>query len=151
MHRESKEPTPELRGHNYLARGPPANWEAIALAQLHGGLQQLEARHQEARADPGPANEAGVPQEAADDSETLLAALSRGSSYVSGAMDRLARRLGILSSPGGESREFLTKRIHLALKFVELVEYRTSDRVGKRSCSRRHETEGQGSVRRRQL
>ena len=30
VHRESREPMLELRGHNYLVKGPPANWEAIA-------------------------------------------------------------------------------------------------------------------------
>ena len=63
VHRESREPTPELRGHNYLVQGPPANWEARAGAQLRGGSQQPEARHPEARADPRPANEAGEQQE----------------------------------------------------------------------------------------
>ena len=33
VHREGREPTPELRWHYYLVKGPPANWEAIARAQ----------------------------------------------------------------------------------------------------------------------
>ena len=45
---ESREPTSELRGHNYLVKGPPANWEEIARAQLREGSHQLEVRHPEA-------------------------------------------------------------------------------------------------------
>ena len=129
VHRESREPTPELRGHNYLVKGPPANWEAIARAQLRGGSQQPEARHPEARADPGPANEAGEPQEG-DDSDALLAALSGVSSDVSGARDGREGSVGMLSSPGGERRESPTKRIPLVLKSLSQLNIQQSTVLG---------------------
>ena len=99
VQRESREPTPALRGQNYLVAGPAANWEAIARPQLRGSSQQPEARHPEARADPGLANEAGEPQEG-DDFNALLVALSGGPSDVSGARDGREVSVGMLSSPG---------------------------------------------------
>ena len=96
-------------------KGPPANCEVIARAQLGGGLQHLEARHPEDRADPGPANEAGELQEG-DDSDALLAVLSGASSDVSGARDGVEGSVGMLSSPSGERRDSSTKRIPRVLK-----------------------------------
>ena len=131
MQRESREPTPELREHIYLVKGRPANWEAIAGAQLRGGSQQQEARHPETRADPGPANEAGEQQDG-DDSEALLAALSGASSDVSGARDGRAGSVGMLSSPGGERWESPTKRIPLALKSSSQLNIQQSTELGPR-------------------
>ena len=95
--------------------GPDPNWEVIARAQLLEGSQQLEARHPEARADPGAANEAGEPQEG-DDSHDLHAGLSGALSDISGARDGPEGSVGMLSSPSGERREYSAKRIPLALK-----------------------------------
>jgi len=76
----SREPTPALRGHNYLVPGAETNWvnQAIARDQLRGGLFYPEARRPEPRANPGPANQPSEPQEG-HDSEALLVALSGAS------------------------------------------------------------------------
>ena len=63
VQRESRKPTPALRGHNYLVPGMVTNWKAITQAQLRRGSQQPDVRQPEARTNPGPANEAGEPQE----------------------------------------------------------------------------------------
>ena len=130
VQRESREPTPALRGHNYLVAGPAAKWEAIARAQLRRGSQQPEAKHPEARADPGPANEAGEPQEG-DDSDALLAALSGVPSDVSGARDGREGSVGMLSSSGGERRESPAKRIPLALKSSSQLNIQQSTELGR--------------------
>ena len=114
-----------------MCKDPPANWEAIARAQFRRGSQQPEARHPEARADPGPANEAGEPQEG-DDSDALLAALSGASSDVSGARDRHGGSVGMLSSPGGQRRESPTKRIPLTLKSSSQLNIQQSTELGQR-------------------
>jgi len=56
----SREPTPALRGHNYLVPGAVTNWAnaAIARDQLRGGSFDPEAIRPEPRANPRPANEA---------------------------------------------------------------------------------------------
>jgi len=84
----SREPTPALRGHNYLVLGAVTNWanDAIARDQLRGGSFDLETRRPESRANSGPANEASEPQEG-DDSAALLVALSGTALDVSGARD----------------------------------------------------------------
>ena len=106
---------PALRGHNYLEPGPATNWETRARAQLRSGLQPPEARQPEARADPRLANEAGEPQEG-DNSNALLAVLSRPSQCVSGAREGREGSIAILAFPGGERRESPVKRIPLSLK-----------------------------------
>ena len=131
VQRESRKPTPALRGHNYLMPGPAINWEAIARAQLRRGLQQPEAWQPEARADPGPANEAGEPQEG-DDSGRLLAALSGASSDVSGAREGRKGSVAMLVSPGGERRESPAKRIPLALKSSSWLNIQQSTELGRR-------------------
>ena len=83
VHRESREPTPPLRGYNYLGSGPVTNKEAIALALLRSGLQQWEAREPEARAYPKLANQAGELQ-GGDDPEAVLAPLCRALTDDSG-------------------------------------------------------------------
>jgi len=113
----SREPTPALRGHNYLVPGAVTNWadEAIARDQLRGGSFNPEARRPEPRANPGRANEASEPQEG-DDDDALLVALYGASWDVSGAGDGREGSVGMSSFAGGETRESHTKRIPLALK-----------------------------------
>jgi len=76
----SREPTPALRGHNYLVPDAVTNWanQAIARDQLRGGSFDQEARRPEPIANPGSANEASELQEG-DDSDALLVALSGAS------------------------------------------------------------------------
>ena len=102
----SREPTPALRGHNYLVPGTVTNWanEAIARDQLRGGSFDPEGRRPEPRANPGPANETSKPEEG-DDSDALLVALSGVSWDVSGARDGHGGSIGMSSSTGGERRE----------------------------------------------
>jgi len=102
----SREPTPALRGHNYLVPGAVTNWanEAIARDQLRGGSFDLEPRRLEPRANPGPANQASELQEG-DDSDALLVALSGASWDVSGAGDGREGSVGMCSSASGEKRE----------------------------------------------
>jgi len=53
------EPTPALRGHNYLVPGTVTNWanEAMARDQWRGGSFDPEPRRPDPRANPGQANE----------------------------------------------------------------------------------------------
>ena len=102
----------------------------IARAQLGRGSQQPEARHPEARADPGPANEAGELQEG-DDSDALLAALSGASSDVSGTRDGRKGSVGMLSSPSRERRKSPTKRIPLTLKSSSQLNIKQSTDLGR--------------------
>jgi len=83
-----REPTPGLKGHNYLKPGAVTNWanEAITQDQFHGGSFNPEPRRPEPRAHPGPANEASELQDG-EDSDTLLVALSGASWDVSGIGD----------------------------------------------------------------
>ena len=131
VQRESWEPTLVLRGHNYLVPGPVTNWEAIARAQLCRGSQQPGARQTKARADPGPANEAGEPQEG-DDSDALLAALSGASSDASSASEGREGSVAMLASPSGERRESPAKCIPLALKSSTRLNIQQSTELGRR-------------------
>ena len=76
----SREPTPALRGQPYLPPGSVDRWsnEWYAREMLCGGEFDLDRRRPDARADPGPANEAGERQ-GGDDSDALLVALSGAS------------------------------------------------------------------------
>jgi len=143
----SRELTPALRRHNYLVPGAVTNWAnaAIARDQFRGGSFDPEARRPEPRANPGPANEAREPQEG-DDSDTLHVGLSGASWDVPGAGGGREGSIGMSSSGGCEGRYSPAKRIPLALKIVQPVEYRSLDGPGTSSCSRRHDTEAQGSV-----
>jgi len=127
----SREPTPALRGDNYLVPAAVTNWanEAIARDQLCGGLFDSEARRPEPRANPRPANEASEQQEG-DDSHTLLVALSGASWDVSGAGDGHEGSVGMLSSTGGERRESPAKFIPLALKWSCRLNIQHSEEVG---------------------
>jgi len=111
----SREPTPVLRGHNYLVPGAVTNWanEATAGDQLCGGSFDLEARRPEPRANPGPANEASEPQEG-DDSDALLVALSGASWDVSGAGYGHEGSVGMSSSAGGKRGESRRNVYHSA-------------------------------------
>jgi len=113
----SREPTPALRGYNYLVPDAVTNWanEAIARDQLRGGSVDREARRPEPRANPGPANEASERQEG-DDSDALLVALSGASWDVSGAGDGREGSVGMLSSAGGERSESPANCIPFARK-----------------------------------
>jgi len=146
----SRELTPALRGHNYLVPGAVTNWanEAIARDQLRGGSFDPKARRPEPRANPGPANEASEPQEV-DDSDALLVALSGASWDVSGGGDGPEGSVGMSSSTGGERGESPAKTYTSRPQIVEPVEYTTLGGIETASCSRRHDTEVQGSVRRR--
>jgi len=95
----SSEPTPALRGHNYLVLGAVTNWanEAIARDQLGRGLLDLESRRPEPRANPGPPKEASEQQER-EDSDARLVALSGGSCDVSGTGDGREGSIGMSSS-----------------------------------------------------
>ena len=99
----SREPTPVLRGHPYLPPGSVDRWsnEWYAREMWRGGEFDRDRGGSDARADPGPANEAGK-LEGGDDSDALLAVLSGASSDIAGAGDVRKDRLRMLSSPGGE-------------------------------------------------
>jgi len=127
-----REPTPALRGHNYLVQGAVTNWanEAIAQDQLCGGSFDAEARRPEPRANAGPANQASEPQEG-HDSDTLLVALSGASWKVSGAGDGREGSVGMSSSAGGERRESPAKRIPLALKSSSRLNIQPSAELGR--------------------
>jgi len=142
----SREPTPALRGHNYLVPGAVTNWanEAIARDQLRGGSFDPEARRPEPRANPGPANEASEPQEG-DDSDALLVALSGASWDVSGAGDGREGSVGMSSSAGGERRKSPAKRIPLALKSSSRLNIQHSAELG------RHPAQGDMTRKRRGL
>ena len=129
----SREPTPALRGHPYLPPGSVDRWsnEWYEREMLRGGEFDPDRRRPDARADPGPANEAGEPQ-GGDDSDALLAALSGASSDVSGAGDGREGSVKMLSSPGGERMESPAKRIPLALKSSSRLNIQQSAELGRR-------------------
>jgi len=112
----SREPTPALRGHNYLVPGGVTNWanEVIARDQLRGGLFDPGPRRPEPRPNPGPANQASELQEE-DDSDALLVALSGASWDISGARDGREGSVGMSSSAGRERWESPAKHIPLTL------------------------------------
>jgi len=111
------EPTPALRGHNYLVPGAVTNGAntAIVRAQLRRGSFDPEARQPEPRANPGPANEASETHKG-DDSDASLVALSGGSWDVYGATDGRRSTVRMSSSARGERRESPAKTIRLTLK-----------------------------------
>ena len=143
----SREPTPVLRGHNYLVPGALTNWanEGIVQDQLRGGLFDPEARGPEPRANPGPANEASELQEG-DDRNALLVALSGASLDVSGVAHRREGSVARSSPTGGERRESPAETYTTRSQIVEPVEYTRLGRTGTASCSRRHDTEGERFV-----
>ena len=114
----SRQPTPWLRGHNYLVPGTQTNGanEAIAGHQLCGGSFDPGDRPAQPIDNPGPANQASKLQDG-DVSKTLLVALSGASWDVSGARDGRKGSVGMSSSARGETRESPAKRIPLALNW----------------------------------